>query len=44
LPITDKFSQIADIIGNAVQQVLSQKKTGKEAADEAAEQINKLVK
>jgi multiple sugar transport system substrate-binding protein len=44
LPITDKFSQIADIVGNAVQQVLSQKKTAKEAADWAAEQINALLK
>ena len=44
LPITDKFSQIADIIGNAVQQVLSQKMGAKEAADAAADQINKLVK
>jgi multiple sugar transport system substrate-binding protein len=44
LPITDKFSQIADIVGNAVQQVLSQKMGAKEAADAAAEQINKLVK
>jgi multiple sugar transport system substrate-binding protein len=42
LPITDKFSQIADIVGNAVQQVLSEKKPAKEAADEAAARINKL--
>ncbi|MBP1724594.1 MAG: sugar transporter substrate-binding protein [Deltaproteobacteria bacterium] len=44
LPITDKFSQIADIVGNSVQQVLSQKMGAKEAADAAAEQINKLLK
>ncbi len=44
LPITDKFSQIADIVGNAVQQVLSQKSTAKQAADQAAEQINNLLK
>jgi multiple sugar transport system substrate-binding protein len=44
LPITDKFSQIADIVGNASQQVLSQKATAKQAADQAAEQINKLLK
>ncbi len=44
LPITDKFSQISDIIGNAVQQVLSQKKNAKQAADEAAGQINSLLK
>jgi len=44
LPITDKFSQMADIIGNAVQQVLSQKSSAKEAADLAADQINKLLK
>jgi multiple sugar transport system substrate-binding protein len=44
LPITDKFSQIADIIGNASQQVLSQKSTAKQAADQAAEQINSLLK
>jgi len=44
LPITDKFSQIADIVGNASQQVLSQKATAKQAADQAAEQINNLLK
>ena len=44
LPITDKFSQIADIVGNAVQQVLSQKSTAKQAADQAAEQIKDLLK
>jgi multiple sugar transport system substrate-binding protein len=44
LPITDKFSQIADIVGNAMQLVFSQKKTAKEAADLAAEQINNLLK
>jgi multiple sugar transport system substrate-binding protein len=42
LPITDKFSEIADIVGNASQQVLSQKKQAKEAADEAAARMNKL--
>jgi multiple sugar transport system substrate-binding protein len=42
LPISDKFSQIADIVGNASQQVLSQKKPAKEAADEAAARVNKL--
>lgn len=42
LPITDKFSEIADIVGNASQQVLAQKKPAKEAADEAAARINKL--
>jgi len=44
LPITDKFSQIADIVGNASQKVLSQKTTAKQAADQAAEQINNLLK
>ena len=44
LPITDKFSQIADMIGNAAQQVLAQKATAKQAADQAAEQINSLLK
>ena len=44
LPITDKFSQIADIVGNAAQQVLSQKATAKQAADQAAEQINQILK
>ncbi len=44
LPITDKFSQIADIVGNAMQLVFSQKKNAKEAADLAAEQINNLLK
>ena len=44
LPITDKFSQIADMIGNAAQQVLAQKATAKQAADQAAEQINNLLK
>jgi len=43
LPITDKFSEIADIVGVAVQEVLSQRKTAQEAADDAAAQINKLV-
>jgi maltose-binding protein MalE len=42
LPITEKFSEIADIVGNASQQVLSEKKSAKEAADEAAARINKL--
>ena len=41
LPITDKFSQIADIVGNASSRS-SRRKSAKEAADEAAEQINKL--
>jgi maltose-binding protein MalE len=44
LPITDKFSEIADIVGVAVQEVLSQRKSGQEAADEAAAQINNLLK
>lgn len=44
LPITDKFSQIADIIGNAVQQVLSEKATAQAAADEAAKEIDSLLK
>jgi len=44
LPITDKFSQIADIIGVAVQEVLSQRKTAQEAADGAAARINKILK
>jgi len=44
LPITDKFSQIADMVGNAAQQVLAQKATAKQAADQAAEQINNLLK
>lgn len=44
LPITDKFSQIADIVGNAAQQVLMMKATAKEAADQAAAQINNLLK
>jgi ABC-type glycerol-3-phosphate transport system substrate-binding protein len=44
LPITDKFSQIADMIGNAAQQVLAQKATAKQAADQAADQINNLLK
>ena len=44
LPITDKFSQIADIIGEAVQKVLSEKASAQEAADDAAEKINGLVK
>jgi maltose-binding protein MalE len=44
LPVTDKFSEIADIVGVAVQEVLSQQKSGQEAADDAAMQINKLLK
>ncbi len=44
LPVTDKFSEIADIVGVAVQEVLSQQKSGQEAADDAAVQINKLLK
>lgn len=44
LPITDKFSQIADIIGEAVQKVLSEKASAQEAADDAAEKINGLLK
>ena len=43
LPITEKFSEIADIVGVAVQEVLSQRKTAQEAADDAAVQINKVV-
>ena len=43
LPVTDKFSEIADIVGVAVQEVLSQRKSGQEAADDAAVQINKLL-
>ncbi len=44
LPITDKFSQIADIVGNAVQQVLSQRMTAQQAADDANKQVNALLK
>jgi multiple sugar transport system substrate-binding protein len=43
LPITEKFSEIADIVGVAVQEVLSQRKTAQEAADDAAVQIDKVV-
>jgi maltose-binding protein MalE len=42
-PITDQFSQIAEIVGNAVQEVLSKQKTAQEAADDAAAAINELL-
>lgn len=42
-PITDQFSQIAEIVGNAVQEVLAKQKSAQEAADDAAAQIDDLL-
>ena len=42
-PITDRFSEIADIVGNSVQEVLAKRKTPQQAADDAAARINKLM-
>ena len=42
-PITDRFSEIADIVGNSVQEVLAKRKTPQQAADDAAARINKLL-
>lgn len=42
-PVTDQFSQIAEIVGNAVQEVLAGRRTAQEAADDAAAQIDALL-
>ena len=42
-PITDRFSEIADIVGRSVQEVLARRKDAKAAADEAAARIDKLL-
>lgn len=42
-PVTDQFSEIAEIVGNAIQETLSQDKTAQEAADDAAAEINELL-
>jgi multiple sugar transport system substrate-binding protein len=41
-PITDRFSEIADIVGNSVQEALAKRKSPQQAADDAAARINKL--
>lgn len=42
-PITDRFSEIADIVGKSVQEVLAKRKDAKAAADEATARIDKLL-
>lgn len=42
-PVTDQFSQIAEIVGNAVQEVLSKQKDAQQAADDAAAAIDELL-
>lgn len=42
-PITDQFSEIAEIVGNAIQEVLAKRKTAQQAADDAADQINQIL-
>ena len=42
-PVTDHFSEVADAVGDAVQQVLAQKSTAKEAAEAVSRRIDKIV-
>jgi multiple sugar transport system substrate-binding protein len=41
--VTDKFTEIADVVGDAVQQVLGGKATAEQAAAEASKRIDALV-
>ena len=42
-PRTDKFSDIAQIVGTAIQEILAKRKSPQQAADDAAARINKIL-
>ena len=42
-PRTDKFSDIAQIVGTAIQEILTKRKPPQQAADDAAARINKIL-
>ena len=41
--VTDKFTEIADVVGDAVQQVLGGKASAEQAAADASKRIDALV-
>ena len=43
-PSTEHYNAIADIMGDAIQEVMHGKKTAKQAADDAAARVDKLLK
>jgi ABC-type glycerol-3-phosphate transport system substrate-binding protein len=43
-PSTEYYNAITDVMGDAIQEVLHRKKTVKQAADDAADRINKMIK
>jgi maltose-binding protein MalE len=42
-PVTDKFTEIADVVGDAVQQVLAGRSDADKAAAEASKRIDALL-